>query len=227
MNRLELVAETMRASLNAISVEDPTWLQAFVPSNWYKRYARRIEEDRLPQGKEKRALYAESVGRDGFFLLYMLEGVDHLANLPTIQAMRSVWQRHYDRSDEGVRFKSNKELTKASAEVESPYETEARFRKRYATSWVGYNVHLTETCDDDSVHLVTHVETTDATVHESQKTGEIHQALVQKELPPSQHFVDAAYVDAKLLVDSRQDGISLIGPAMKNNYLADADTRGI
>ena len=39
-------------------------------------------------------------------------------------------------------------------------------------------VHITETCEDDDVQLITHVETTEATVHESQKTADIHQALV-------------------------------------------------
>jgi transposase len=34
--------------------------------------------------------------------------------------------------------------------------------KREVT-WVGYKVHLTETCDEDLPHLITHVETSVAT----------------------------------------------------------------
>ena len=79
-------------------------------------------------------------------------------------------------------------------------------------------VHITETCEDDDVHLITHVETTEATVHESQKTENIHQALVEKGLPPGEHLVDSAYIDAELLVDSRQQHqIDLIGPGRLNN----------
>jgi transposase len=73
-------------------------------------------------------------------------------------------------------------------------------------------VHITETCEEDNIHLITHVETTKATVHESQKTESIHQALVEKGSPPGEHLVDSAYIDAELLVDSRQQHqIDLIG----------------
>ena len=78
-------------------------------------------------------------------------------------------------------------------------------------------VHLSETCDDDSVHLITHVHTTPADVHEALCTGSIHQGLAEKGLPPNAHLVDAGYVSADLLVRSRtQYGIDLIGPAGGN-----------
>ena len=61
-------------------------------------------------------------------------------------------------------------------------------------------VHLTETCEDDAVHLITHAMTTVATVHEARCTEAIHAALAGKGLVPAEHLVDAAYVDAELLV---------------------------
>jgi transposase len=79
-------------------------------------------------------------------------------------------------------------------------------------------VHLTETCATDEAHLVIHVETTEATMHEAQKTAAIDQALVEKGLPPGEHFVDSASIDAKLLVESNQQyDIALIGPTRPNN----------
>jgi transposase len=43
--------------------------------------------------------------------------------------------------------------------------------------------------------------------------ADIHKCLAAKELLPSEHFVDSAYVDAGLLVGSRRDhGVSLEGP---------------
>jgi transposase len=40
---------------------------------------------------------------------------------------------------------------------------------------------------------------------------------MDKGLPPSQHLVDSAYVDANLLVNSREKhGIVIIGPTRKN-----------
>jgi hypothetical protein len=83
--------------------------------------------------------------------------------------------------------------------------------------WTGYMVHLSETCEDDSAHLITHVHTTAADVHEATCTQDIHEALRKKDLLPSAHFVDAAYVSAELLVISRADfGIDLVGPPRIN-----------
>jgi transposase len=75
-------------------------------------------------------------------------------------------------------------------------------------------VHLSETCDDDTVHLITHAMTTDASVNEVRCTAAIQRALAGKGLAPSEHLVDTAYVDARLLVRSREElGIALVGPS--------------
>jgi transposase len=72
---------------------------------------------------------------------------------------------------------------------------------------------LSETCDPDEVHLITHVETTPATVHEAMRTAAIHQALSEKGLAPGEHWVDAAYATAEELVHARQAYcIGVIGP---------------
>ncbi|MFB3098503.1 MAG: IS1182 family transposase [Acidimicrobiia bacterium] len=226
MNRLELVAETFRAALNELATVAPDWLRGVAPPAWYERYSRRIEDSRLPKSKAAREAYAQTVGQDGFALLDRLESSaisPRLRTLPKVQTLRQAWKRHYERrvSPEGkspvVRFKTNKELPPAAEGFESPYDPEARFRSKRGTSWTGYMVHLSETCEDDAVELITHVETTAATVHEVRRTEAIHQALVEKELPPSQHLVDAAYIDAELLVSSQQDyGIELVGPPRQN-----------
>ena len=43
--------------------------------------------------------------------------------------------------------------------------------------WVGYKVHVTETCDEEPPHLITHVETTTATSTDEAALEPIHQAL--------------------------------------------------
>jgi hypothetical protein len=135
-----------------------------------------------------------------------------------VGVLRQVWARHFDRGAPegpggGVRLKPKEELPPAADKPESPYDPEARFRHRGRVSWVGYVVHLTETCGDETVNLLTHVMTTAATVHEARCTAAIHDALVAKGLPPDEHLVDSAYVDAELLVRSREEhGIALVGP---------------
>ena len=74
-------------------------------------------------------------------------------------------------------------------------------------------MHVTETCDEDTAHLVTHVMTCPAMQPDMSRTAAIHEGLAAKGLLPAEHFVDAAYVDAALLVGSRRDpGVSLEGP---------------
>ena len=97
--------------------------------------------------------------------------------------------------------------------IESPYDADARYRHKRDTSWTGYMVHVSETCEPTAPHLLTHVHTTSASVHEAQCTTPMQQALLDKELPPREHFVDAASISAELLVHSRDEqGIILRGP---------------
>lgn len=216
MNRLEQVGETVRAALNELATVAPEWLQQVALPEWYKRYSYRIEADRLPKSVSGRQEYGQIVGEDGYVLMDLVtheSAPAGVADLPTIKVLSLVWERHYERKDGNVRFKKDGELANAPPGAESPYDPEARYRFRSGKSWVGYIVHVSETCDDDQPHLITHVETTTANVHEAQCTEKIHQALVDKNLPPHQHLVDAAYVGAELLVSSRQEhSISLIGP---------------
>ena len=229
LNRLELVGETLRAALNELACVAPEWLQNVAPLAWYERYSKRVEDSRLPREQSKRDAYAQTVGEDGFALLDALEddqAPEELRDLPIIETLRRTWQRHYERSDKGtttegqgderqVRFKASRELPKAAEAIESPYDIDARFRHKRDTPWTGYMVHISETCEEETPHLLTHVHTTAATVHECKCTDAIHQGLSDKDLAPGDHLVDAAYVNAELLVTSQQDqGITLRGPTM-------------
>ena len=227
LNRLELVTETLRAALNELATVAPDWLQALAPIEWYVRYGKRVEDIRLPRNQAAREAYAQTVGEDGFHLLDALERPETPEDaraLPSVTTLRRTWQRHYERMESPgsttgdhpvlrVRFKANRDLPRAAEGIESPYDTDARYRHKRDTQWTGYMVHVSETCEPTAPHLMTHVHTTAATVHEAQCTAPIQQALVAKALPPSEHLVDAAYIDAELLVQSRgEHGITLRGP---------------
>ena len=225
LNRLELVAETLRAALNALAVAAPDWLRALAPAEWYERYSRRIEDARLPQSETKRDAYARQVGKDGFHLLDALEGLGaphELTALPAIQTLRRVWARHFARDPDedggsGAQLRPIRGRGRDEDRIESPYDIEARFRTKGGMSWMGYLVHLTETCDADAPRLMVHVDTTPANIHEAQRTGAIHDALAAKELAPSVHLVDAGYMSAEQLVGARErHGIDLVGPLRKD-----------
>src|SRR5262249_51184743 len=100
LNRLELVAETLRATLNALATVAPDWLQGLAPLAWYERYGRRIEDTRLPREQAQRDAYAQTVGEDGFHLLDALDAPEAprgLRAVATIATLRQPGQRHYER----------------------------------------------------------------------------------------------------------------------------------
>jgi len=115
--------------------------------------------------------------------------------------------------DGQIRLRDPKNMPPASQQIESPYEPEAHFATKRQMSWVGYKVHLTETCDDDLPHLVTHVETTIAGEHDVNRIAPIQAALARAALLPAQHLVDAGYMRARNIVESRnQYEVDLLGP---------------
>jgi transposase len=230
LNRLELLGETMRATLNAIAVAAPGWPRAVAPPEWHERYDRRVEDMRLPDAGPKRDAYAVQVGRDGFRLLDALDGAGVPAgvrDLPAVAVLRRVWARHFGRvtagpgdddtagGQAGGRVRLRPAQGRGPGDrVESPYGTEARFRSKAGTDWTGYVARFTETCDADAPRLIVHADTTPADVHEAMRTGPIHDAPAAKGLAPSEHLADAGYVGAGHIVTARErHRIDLVGPA--------------
>jgi transposase len=216
------VAETMRHALDSLAVAAPDWLQAQARPEWAERYARHAEDGRLPAGREARATLALAIGADGHALLnaiYAPAGPAWLRELPAVETLRRVWVQQFyleDVGSAGERLHWRTDalgLPPASLFISSPYDPDAHLARKRTTQWVGYKVHLTETCEPDTPNLITHVETTPAPVADGALTAAIHAALAGKQLLPAEHLVDTGYLDAELLAASRQDyGVDLVGP---------------
>lgn len=217
LHLLELVAETLRATLDDLATVVPDWLRGIAQPDWFIRYGRRVEDYRLPKSQEKREALALEVGADGFALLEALDATNAPAagrEVAMVETLRTVWRIHYARAGDGPpRWRAGSELPPVGERLQSPYDPEMHYSTKRQMEWSGYKVHVTETCDEDAAHLVTHVMTTPAMQPDMASTADIHQRLAAKDLLPSEHFVDSAYVDAALLVGSRRDhGVSLEGP---------------
>jgi transposase len=216
LNRLETVGETLRAALNALAVVAPEWVRAQVTPAWFDRYSLRIEEYRLPQGKEARQAYAQTIGDDGFHLLtaiYANAAPAWLRQVPAVEILRQVWLQQYVVSEGALRLRTAEELPPAGTRIESPYDAEARYAIKRNTTWSGYKVHVTESCDADGPYLITHVETTQASIQDADMAAPIQGALAEKELLPGEHLLDAGYVDAEFLVTSQtEQGVTVVGP---------------
>ena len=222
LNRLESVGETRRQALNALAVVAPDWVRAVSQPEWVDRYGPRCEEYRLPTGKQERQALAETIGADGLRLLTAIDTAPHhswLAQVPAVQTLRQIWAQQYRISEGVAHWRPNDELAPAAQQVHSPYDPDARYGKKRSTTWVGYKVHRTETCEPDAPQLITQVETTSATTADVAVTQPIHDTLQRKGLLPVQQVVDAGYVDAQLLVASQRDyGVDLLGPTPANAH---------
>jgi transposase len=216
LHLLELVAETLRAALDDLAAAVPDWVREVARPAWFERYARRIEDWRLPKGQAEREALALEIGADGFLLLDALDAPDApeaARGVPMVGTLRDVWRVHYARDGGRPRWRAGSELPPVGERLQSPYDPEAHYSAKRGLEWSGYKVHVTEACDEEAAHVVTHVETCPAMRPDMASTARIHERLAAKGLLPSEHFVDSAYVDAGLLVGSRRDyGVSLEGP---------------
>ena len=217
INRLMCVGEAMRFALNSLAVVAGEWLLAHSDPEWVDRYGHRIEEARLPRSQEERQAVAELIGRDGSNLLvdiYEASAPTFLREIPAVQILRRIWIQNYVWVEGQLHWRSNEDLPPGNQFINSPYDQEARYGKKRETRWTGYKVHLTESCEEEGPHLITHVATTAATTTDEAMTETIHADLRQTELTPSQHLLDSGYITAPILVSSQQRyGIEVIGPA--------------
>jgi transposase len=222
LNRVLCVWETMRAALNSLAVIAPDWLRVHRQQEWVEQYSPRSEDSRSPLGEEERRAFAEEIGQQGRELLdavFAPTAPEWLRQVPAVEILREVWVQNYQRIDEAVRWRSSEDIPPPSRYIGSPYDKEAHYSKKRSTSWVGYKVHRTETCEAHLPLVITHVETTSAPVSDDAMTATIHGELERKMLLPTEHIVDTGYVDAKLLVESQRDyQIDLVGPTRKNSH---------
>ncbi|MDP9479244.1 MAG: IS1182 family transposase [Actinomycetota bacterium] len=232
MGRLECIGETLRAALNVLATVAPGWLRSRAPHEWFERYGPRVEEFRLPRGDAERKELAEQIGADGFDLLRAVEAEDAPARLNELEAvnvLRRVWSEQYHPPQEPggrARLRETKEMRPAAETIQSPYDTEARYSWKREVNWVGYKVHLTETCEEGSPNLITHVETMPSTSPDLRALAAVHESLSEKDLLPDKQLVDAGYMGSMEMTAARnRHGVDLFGP-MPRDGIWQAKTPG-
>jgi len=256
LNRLELAGESVRAALEALAAAYPDWVaQRICVADWTRRYGTPMTSWRPPASQAKRDELAIAYAKDGYALLeaiYDPASPAWLRELPAIDVLRRVLVQNYTRAITGskeVIKRREKEpegdgLPPGHARIASPYDLDARWGVKREEFWLGYKLHVTETCDDappcscrpaaDGAragadgrehdtgcaqlafpNLITHVATTDATVTDNQMTAVIHDDLAGKDLAPGRHYTDSGYLSAAVVVSALTTwGIALIGPLL-------------
>ena len=136
-----------------------------------------------------------------------------LRHLAAVEILQRTWVHQCVVIDDRPGLREPKDMPPAAVELESPYEPEARSGAKRGMSWIGYKVHLTETCDDDRPHLLTQVGTTIATDADIEQLAAIQAGLSRAEVLPAQQLVDAGSIRGRNLVASGQEHrVELVGP---------------
>jgi transposase len=217
LNRIELVGETMRRVLDDIAQVAPDWLKPLIQPEWGKRYGRKVDTHRIRKSETKKLEMAQAIGEDGRALLtaiYQEETPVEVRQLPSVEVLRFVWVQQYYQTDNEIQWRTKKQqgFPPSRKMVASPDELEARYGSKDGMTWTGYKIHITETCDEDSPRLITHIETTVATTTDGSVTEKIQDDLIEQGLSPESHWVDGGYADVDILLNSQKKGIDLIGP---------------
>jgi transposase len=161
LNRLELVGESVRAALEALAAARPDWLEQRVcVSDFARRYGAPMTSWHPPASQAKRDELAIAYARDGYALLeavYDSSAPAWLRELPAIDVLRRVLVQNYTRAITGdgreVVKRREKEpegdgLPPGHLRIASPYDLDARWGVKREEFWLGYKLHVTETCDD-------------------------------------------------------------------------------
>ena len=239
LSRLELAGETLRAALEALAAAAPDWLATVIDASWQQAYGQRIDQVRLPASETARSKLAGRYGRDGYHLLdavWAPPAPGWLRELPAVEALRQVWVQQYYRvtGEHGEKVERREAgltghgLPPGRTAIVSPYDTSARYSEKHGNGWLGYKVHLSETCADAAAgepapgrpavpNLITSVATTGAAVPDVAMTEPVHDALQARGLLPAEHAVDAGYTSADLLIAARRRGVTLLGPLLADN----------
>jgi transposase len=156
LNRLERVGETLRAALNSLAIAVPVWLQALAPLEWYDRYRSRVENSPLPKTDEAQKVLAAVIGADGQTLLRAIAAAADqpwLQEVPAVKTLQQVWAEQYIEVNGRLSLREVKDMPSPAELIASPYDPEARYSTKREVEWMGYKVHLTESCEADTPPL--------------------------------------------------------------------------
>jgi transposase len=161
LNRLELAGESVRAALEALTAAHPDWVaQRICVPDFARRYGTPMTSWRPPVSQARRDELAIAYARDGYALLEAVYGSSSpgwLREIPAVDVLRRVLVQNYTRiiTEDGREVIRRREkepegdgLPHGHRRIASPYDTDARWGVKREEFWLGYKLHVTETCDD-------------------------------------------------------------------------------
>jgi transposase len=213
---MELVCESLRLAVRAVSEVAPAWVAQTLPPTFLERYDMRQSEYGLSQSQVQSRLV--QAGEDGFWFLAQLErsAPEAVQSLAEVATLRTVLAQQFPSAPGG-----GPAAKRPSGEgvIESPHEPDARYASKRGQGWIGYRVQVTESCDDKWPHLIVDLAATSAPANDAPQLPQIQQRLRQQGTLPSEQQVDQGYMSGQHLVQSAQLGIELVGPLPQDTHV--------
>jgi transposase len=201
--------------LNRLAAVAPAWVPTHLPPVWLERDGARVENDRLPKTEAARQPRAATLGADGVALLqvvYAAEPPPEGRPKPAVEVLRRRWVQPSSGPDHPPRWRHDGDVPPPRL-LQSPDELAARYRRRRGMAWIGDQVQMTETGDEDTPHGITQVATTLATTPDAKLLETIHAARAEPARLPHAQLVDGGDTDAEIRVGSEQaDAVTIVGP---------------
>jgi hypothetical protein len=161
LSRLELAGESVRAALEALAAAHPAWLeQRACVADFARRHTTPMTSWRPPVSQATRDELAIACARDGYALLeavYDSAAPAWLREIPAADVLRRVLLQNYARTitrdgREVIRRREKEPegdgVPPGHARIAPPCDLDARRSVKRDTFWLGYKLHITETCDD-------------------------------------------------------------------------------
>ncbi len=208
LSQLELVTESVRLALRALEALAPDWVRHTVTAEFGAPYATRQSEYKLSESEVAQRL--AQAGQDGFWLVAQVEQHEPVwaRTVSEVAVLRQVLSQQFP---QGSSQPPAAKRPSGQAVIESPHEPEARRGYKRGQAWLGYKVQVTETCDDERPHLIVDLTPTSALANDSPELEPLHDRLAAQALLPAEQWVDQGYMSGQNLVDSAEQGVTLIG----------------
>lgn len=208
LSQLELVAESLRVALRAATEVAPEWVEQTLPPAFRETCSQRQTGYGLKDSEILAAIV--QAGQDGFWFVAQVDqsAPEAVGHLPEVGVLRTVLQQQFP----GGAGRPPAPRRPTGGEIlESPHEPEARYGTKRGKGFLGYKQQVTETADSDRPHLIVDIELTRATANDSPELPPIQDRLRQRDLVPSEQYVDQGYMSGQHLAESAALGITLMG----------------
>jgi transposase len=214
----ELLRETLRLALKELQGHADLQRPPFWPVLW-ERYVENKVDWRLDDAALKQKQL--QAGQDITLLLAWAREPDSaVAQGRQMQLLQRVLDENFTSEQGTLQLHPQ-----PSTAVKNPHDPQAAWSAKAdgKKQWVGYKAQVAETVPDRPLEpgeptaaFITAVETQPATASDEAGMQQVlnEQAKSGLDKPP-ELFVDSAYVSAQLIVDTRQQGWELVGPAQE------------